>query len=116
MAVFTLELATDITFPNITIYRILCDGEFDGYRVFSNEGYVMYDTAANDVEAMIDPETGEVVFDPETGDIIEIPVIYYYTRMDCPKTYNFDNFTWVAVLRSTVDEDHIYGDNNHETI
>ena len=97
MAVYTYELATDIVFPNITVYRKLNEGTLVGYEVYSNEGYVMYDTSANHTEQ--DPETME-----------EIPVIYYYTWLSCPRNYNFNNFTWVAVPRDSVDENYIFGD------
>ena len=39
---------------------------------------------------------------------IEIPVIHYFTLAGFPLNYNFDNFSWVAVLRSEVDENYIY--------
>ena len=39
---------------------------------------------------------------------IEIPVIHYFTLAGCPLNYNFDNFSWVADLRSEVDENYIY--------
>ena len=82
MAEYTIELATDITFPHIDIYRKYCDGELYGYRALTHDGYVMYNTAANDT----DPETGE-------------PVTYYCERAEFPKTKNFDNFSWTAVER-----------------
>lgn len=103
MATWTYEVATEYDFPNITVYRRYKDGVHNSWRVNANDGYVMYDTTANDYE--IDPETME-----------EIPVTYYFTVMSCPLNYPFDNFTWVAVLRSTVDENYIcgVGSNDHE--
>lgn len=103
MAVYTQELATDIVFPHILVYRQYRDGTHYGYQVKTEDGYVMYDTAANDVE-----------FDPDTME--EIPVVYYYTIMSCPLNYNFAAFTWVAVPRDSVDENYIFGvgDNDHE--
>lgn len=95
MAEYTFEVATDITFPNMTVYRKYKDGVHSAYRVNANGGYVMYDTTANDVE--IDPDTDE-----------EVSVIYYYTMVGLPLNYNFDNFHYVAVLRSTVDENYIF--------
>jgi hypothetical protein len=62
----------------------------------------MYDTTVNNTE--MNPETME-----------EIPVIYYYTNVDCPMNYNFDNFTWVAVSRESVDEDYIFGSENNNS-
>jgi hypothetical protein len=78
----------------------------------------MYDTTDNNTEPVFDPETGEPVIDPETGEVVERPVTYYYTVLYCPKTQNFDNFTWVAVPRDGVDENYIYGvgDNDHEVM
>ena len=91
-------------YPNITIYEKYFNGEFSGWEFRANDGYVFYDTTANNVE--LDPETNE-----------EIPVIFYYTLASKPKTYNWNNFHYVAVLRSTVDENYIFGggdNNNHE--
>lgn len=92
-------LATDLIYSNLLVYRTYTDGEFTGYKVVPESGYVMYDTAANDVEC--DPDTME-----------EIPVIYYYTLLYLPKFFSFDNFTWVAVERSSVDENYIFGGGN----
>lgn len=103
MAVYTQELATDIVFPHILVYRQYCDGVHYGYQVKTEDGYVMYNTAANDTE--LAPDTME-----------EISVTYYYTIMSCSFRTNFDNFTWVAVPRGSVDENYIFGggDNDHE--
>lgn len=101
MAVYTQELATDIVFPNISVYRKYRDGIHCGYEVYSNEGYVMYDTTDENYE-----------YNPETGEMY--PVIYYYTWLSCPVNKNFDNFTWIAVPRDTVDENYIFGDNNND--
>lgn len=106
MAVIVYEVATDIVYPNITIERRLSDGVLSGYRFTANEGYVMYDTTANNTE--LDPETME-----------EIPVIYYYTIGILPTNFNFDNFHWVAVPRDSVDENYIFGgvdNNDHEVM
>lgn len=96
MATWTYEVATEYNFPNITVYRKYRDGVHASWRFVSNEGYVMYDTTENWTET--DPETLE-----------ERPVIYYYTNVDCPLNYPFDNFTWVAVPRDSVDENYIFG-------
>lgn len=105
MATWTTEIATDIVIPNISVYRKYKDGVLSRYEVYSNEGYVMYDTTANNTE--LDPITGE-----------EVPVIYYYTWLTCPLSINFDNFTWVAVPRDSVDENYIFGTTNpdHEVM
>ena len=96
MAVYTYEIDTTKNYPNLTVYKNLKDGVLNGYRVNSNDGYVMYDT--NDEYYEIDEATDE-----------EVPVTYYFTVAQLPKTYNFDNFSWVAVLRSEVDENYIFG-------
>lgn len=98
-------IATDLVFPNITIERRYSNGEHRGYRMTANDGYVFYDTTANDVE--LDPETGE-----------EISVIYYHTIAFLPNNFNFDNFPYVAVPRDSVDENYIFGggNNDHEII
>lgn len=104
MAVYTEQIATEFNFPNITVYGKYADGELYGYEARPNEGYVMYNPNANDVE-----------FDPETGE--SHPVIYYCAVAGFPKNYNFAKFPYVAVLRSIVDENYIFGggDNNeHE--
>jgi hypothetical protein len=104
MAQFTTELNTSFNFPNINIYNQYRDGVQYGYQVIPYDGYVMYDT--NDYHTEINPDTME-----------EIPVTHYYTMAGLPLSYNFDNFSWVAVLRSEVNENYIFGgDNDHETI
>lgn len=80
---------------NITVYDRLKDGVLSGWRVTPNEGYVIYD--ANDISYDFD----------ENDNLIE--VTHYYTQANLPLTYNWDNFSWVAVLRSEVDENHIFG-------
>ena len=105
MANYTETLNENFNFPHIDIYNQYRDGVQYGYRAYTHEGYVMYDTTDNTFEP--DPETGE-----------EIPVTYYYTLAGFPLRYNFDNFTWVAVPRDSVDENYIFGvgDNNHEVM
>ena len=100
---YTYVLSTEFSFPNISVYtRYWNETEFSGYRINANEGYVFYDTTANDTE--IDPETME-----------ERPVIYYRTLAYLPRNYNMDNFPYVAVPRDSVDENYIFGvgDNDH---
>lgn len=106
MAIWTREINTNFNFPNIDIINIYKDGVLNGYEAKPQEGYVMYDT--NDETVEINPETG----------ILE-PVTYYYTLAGFPLAYNFDNFSWVAVPRSEVDENYIFGggdDNDHEVM
>ena len=109
MAEIVFEVATDITLPNITVQRKYADGVLMAYRLTANDGYVMYDTAANDTETNLDPETGME---------IEYPVIYYYRQVTYPVRIPVENWTHVAVLESTVDENYIFGGggNDHETM
>ena len=109
MATWTYEVATEYNFPNITVYRKYRDGVHASWRFVSNEGYVMYDTTAVNVEPVIDPATGMPMIDPTTGMIVEREVTYYYTSVDCTLNYPFHNFTWVAVPRDSVDENYIFG-------
>lgn len=115
MAIYTEELAPNIILENMTAYHLLKDGEHYGIRVYANEGYVIYDTAENEMDFVVDPETGEFVIDPETGDFVMQPVISYFTMVTVPAAlFDVDTFTWVAALRSTVPADRIFGDGNHE--
>ena len=99
--------ATDLNFPNLTLYRRYNDGEHTGYRLNANEGYVFYDSTE---------ETFELKLDEETGNLVEVPVTYYYTLAYLTRNYNFDNFPYIAVPRDSVNENYIFGgsDNNHE--
>lgn len=120
MATYSEVLDTSINLENINVYKKINEetNEHVMYLVRPVDGYVMYDTTANDTEPVIDSETGLPVTDPETGAVVERPVTYYYTVMYCPKTTNFDNFTWVAVPRDSVDENYIFGggNNDHEVM
>lgn len=103
MAVWTEELNTNYNFPHIDIFNRYKDGVLANYRATPQGGYVMYDRTANDVE--LDPDTME-----------EIPVIYYRTTAYLPLNANFDNFIYVAVLRSEVDENYIFGGGNDNEV
>jgi hypothetical protein len=96
------EIATEYNFPNITVYRKVNDGVQSGWRVETNEGYVMYD-----------PNDPQIGYDEDDN---EIEVFYYYTVKILTLNYNFDNFPWVAVPRDSVDENYIFGvgNNDHE--
>lgn len=83
-------------YPNITVCKRLCDGVLSGWRITANEGYVMYDTEEDN--SYVDPDTNELV-----------SPIYYYTAAHKPATYNWNNFHYVAVPRSSVPEDMIFG-------
>ena len=102
-------LPTDYNFPNLTIEERYTNDILRGYRLTANEGYVFYDSTEENFEP-VDPS------DP-AGE--QRPVTYYYTLAYLPLNYNFDNFQYVAVLRSSVDENYIFGggDNtDHEVI
>lgn len=98
MATYTETLNTTYNFPNIDIHNRYKDGVLCAYRAYPQDGYVMYDRNDELTEAKIDPDTGDFVIDEETGDIVEVPVIHYFTMAGLPLNYNFDNFSWVAVL------------------
>lgn len=100
-----MEVNPNYSIPNITVYNKYCDGEHYAFKVVPNDGYVMYDSTANNIE--LDPDTME-----------EISVIYYYRSSDIPlRSENYIN-VWVAVLETEVDENYIFGvgDNNHEVM
>jgi hypothetical protein len=99
MAVYTFEISAEHNYPNIAVYRKLEDGVLCAWRVNANEGYVMYDPNANDME--LDPIT-----------MMPKPVTYYYTIKALPLNFNFANFPWVAVPRYSVDENYIFGGGN----
>ena len=80
---YTELLTNEFDFPNITVYKKLKNGEHYAWHIVANEGYVMYDTAANDVD-----------YDEEGN---PFPIIYYYDQAHCPLFYDFTNFTWIAV-------------------
>jgi len=88
MAEWTREINTDYKFPNIDILNVLRDGMISRYEAVPHEGYVIYDSAANDMEPQENPETGEMT---------EVPVTYYYTGAGFPLGYDFNNFSWKAV-------------------
>lgn len=104
MATYREELAPDIVLENMTAYRRYVDDTVSAIRVYANEGYVIYDTADENYE--LDPDTME-----------EIPVTYYFTMVTVPASqFSVDTFTWVAVPRSDVDENYIFGvGNDHVT-
>ena len=106
MAVYTEELATEFNYPHIDIYKRYNDGELCAYKVLAQDGYVFYDTTANDTEP-----------DPITGDLVS--VTYYYTIRLCPVTADMENLTLVAVPRDSVNENYIFGggdNSDHEVM
>lgn len=105
MAVYTYEVATEYNFPGITVYKSLRDGVQTGWRINANDGFVFYDTTANNTE-----------YNPDTMEFV--PVTYYYTVAALPMREDMVNFRWVAVPRDSVDENYIFGvgDNEHEVM
>lgn len=103
MATYTEAIETSFNYPNIDIYRRFRDGVQSGYKVLPHDGYVMYDTT--DVVEVEDPDTGEMVQER-----------YYCRFAILPLGYNFDNFSFVAVLESDVPADHIFGGGNNHAV
>lgn len=88
----TYEISTEHNiYPGMTVYDCFSDGVPSGWRVNANEGYVFYDTTANDVEL------------DESG-MVEVPVTYYYVIRHLSKFYNWANFALVSVPRDSVEE------------
>ena len=98
---------SDITLPNITVEDKYDDGELISHVLTANDGYVMYDTTATDTDMQ---------YDPETGEYIEVPVTYYYRQVTYPVRVPVANWTFVAVLESTVPPDMIFGGGNDHVI
>lgn len=99
MSNFVFEIDTEHNiYPNITVYKRYYEGKLSGWRFKVNEGYVFYDTEEDN--SYIDPDTNEIV-NP----------IYYYTEADKPRNYNWNNFHYVAVTRSSVPEDMLFTNN-----
>ena len=90
MAKYIRELNTSYNFDNIDIINVLNDGTLSFYEAVPHEGYVLYDTEG-EYPIVIDPETGE-----------ESVELQYFTSVAFPLMYNFNNFSWIAVLRSEV--------------
>ena len=117
MAIYREELAPDIVLENMTAYRRYVADAVSAIRVYANDGYVIYDTAENEMDMVYDPETGKPVIDHETGDYVMQPVISYFTMVTIPaRFFSVDTFTWVAVPRDTVPADRSFGVDqpNHE--
>lgn len=99
---YSYEINTDFNIANITVHNVLNDGVLSSFQVTPNEGYVMYDTTANDME-----------YDGETETYV--PTTYYYRLCYIPPFRPNWVYNWTAVLESEVPADHISGDNE-ETI
>lgn len=70
-------------------------GEPAGSRVVANEGYVFYDSEAHNTITNI--ETME-----------EIPIIYYYRVRYFPRSYDWSDFSLVAVEENSVPSEQIF--------
>lgn len=99
---YVYEINTDFNITNITVRNCLNDGELEFFELTPNEGYVMYDTTANDVE-----------YDEKTDTFV--PTICYSRLCYIPSFRPNWVYNWTAVLESEVPADHISGDNE-ETI
>lgn len=84
----------DFNFQNITIKKIVKDGEVARFEAKPKAGYVMYDPNEKEVELDLFGNSHQVT--------------YYRTIAGFPKNYDFANFPYVAKLRSEVDEKYIY--------
>ena len=89
-------LNTNFNFTNINIYNRISNGVHTGYQAIPYDGYVMYDT--NDEEMPIYDDFGNIIGYHKC----------YFTLAGFPSTYNFDNFSWVAVQRTEVSENYIF--------
>lgn len=99
---YTEQLAEDIVFPHFFIFRRYRDGEFVQYRVEPHEGYVFYDTT-------------EENWRQDSPDSEPYLVTIYYTIAYLNPRFNFENFNFIAVPRSEVNENDILGaGNDHE--
>ena len=85
----------NITLPNITVTEVISGGEVIGHRLTANVGYVIYDTAANDIAPRPDPETGE---------IIPVPIIYYFREATIPINVPAEKWSWRAVREELAEE------------
>lgn len=88
------EEAKEFNFPNIKIYDRLVDGVKRGWRANANEGYVFYDP-------------NEIYYEQESPDSEPIEVNHYFTERSFPPNYDMANFSLIAVLRSSVNEEYI---------
>lgn len=93
--IFTEEKASYLNFPNITVQMRLRDGVPCAYIATADDGYVIYDTSAENYEQK-SPDS-----DPEK-------IIHYHSKIICPLSYDFSKFSWEAVSKETVPEKYIF--------
>lgn len=85
----------DLNILNVTVWKLLCDGEHYGYEARPNEGYVMFNPSEKNFD-----------FDPETFEQKE--VTHYRQIAGFPKNYNFAKFHYKTELRILVDPKYIF--------
>jgi len=93
--IFTEEKATDLIFPNITVHKRFRDGELCAYIASANEGYAMYDKNAK-------------TYETEDSEGEPVKATYYFERIICPLSFNFDSFSWEAVRKDSIDTKYLF--------
>lgn len=93
-----------ITLPNITVEEKYIDGVLKAHRLTAHDGYVMYDTLAENYEPA----------DPMNPGGEQVRVNYYFRQATIPIRVPFENWGWVAVLESEVDENYIFGGDTNK--
>lgn len=93
--IFTEEKASNLNFPNITIGKRLRNGQPCAYIASADDGYVIYDTAA---ENYVQHSPAE---EPQK-------VIHYHSRIIYPLNFDFANFTWAAVPVTEANPKYIF--------
>lgn len=95
MAFYTFEISLEHNiYPNLTVYDRFRDGVHIGWKIEPNDSYVFFDTSEDSKE--ID-ENGK-----------ETPVNYYFTVIYLPTSFDWHNFSLLAVPRNSVDEKYIF--------
>ena len=100
----TYESVIPTLIENTTMIMALNDGVPLNYRITPNEGYVLHDKNYD-----------EPVFDENGNETGEVILGYRTATAGCGANYDFEaNLReFYAVLRTSVPEDQIFGNNNH---
>ncbi len=93
--IFTEEKEKNLVFPNITIERRLRNGQPCAYIASADDGYVIYDTSAEN-------------YIQDSPDAEPQKVIHYHSRIICPLNFDFSNFTWAAVPVDEANPNYIF--------
>ena len=93
--IFTEEITTEMNFSNITVHKRYRDGELCAYIASADEGFVMFDTTAENYEQ-------------ESPESEPVKVNHYYTRVIFPLSTNFEKFSWEAVEKSAINEKYLF--------